>query len=671
MAKKLLDCPTENIEPRSLGPSNTMSESSSNPTRTARQIDIGNVNIGNFQVGSISGTKYNDFNANGRPDPGEVPIPNWQIYLDLNNNGQPEFNEPSTLTNPQGNYIFANLPPGTYQVREVQQPNFRQTTPNPAPITITSGTNAGNINFGNNFNAGTIAGTKFNDINNNSSRDPGEQGLANWQIYLDLNRNNRLDGVEPVTLTNLEGNYAFVNIPADTYLVREVQQPGFRQTTPDPGPVNVTSNATVNNINFGNVFFVGSISGFKFNDLNANSVRDATDPPLTNWPIYIDLNANSSFDPGEPNTITNPQGNYTFANVSPGRYLVREVQQPGWVQTTPNPGPIDIIGNTNVVGVNFGNNFPTGSISGFKFNDLNANGINEPTEPRVANWPIYLDLNNNGGLDPNEPSTLTNPQGNFSFINLSQGTYLVREVPQPGFRQTTPNPTPIAVGNGTNATNLSFGNVLVTGTISGVKFNDFNANGRLDPGEPPIANTQIYIDLNNNSSLDPGEASTLSDVQGNYSFRNVPVGSYVVREVPPPGFILTTPPAVVVVSADIRASSIDLLTGDLLTGDTEDRSAKSLKGDPRTDASKYAAEPAGNIGADSLLSSQGRDIYRISDFWSDGSFANLGNIPNFEQQNVGLNLNAEINQIVKGNELINSAIAHSVVPMGVRDFPVI
>lgn len=662
MAKKLLDCPTENIEPRSLGPSNTMSESI-----TASQIDIGNVNIGNFQVGSISGTKYNDFNANGRPDPGEVPIPNWQIYLDLNNNGQPEFNEPSTLTNPQGNYIFANLPPGTYQVREVQQPNFRQTTPNPAPITITSGTNAGNINFGNNFNAGTIAGTKFNDINNNSRPDPGEPPLANWQIYLDLNRNNRLDGGEPFTFTNVQGNYAFVNIPADTYLVREVQQPGFRQTTPDPGPVNVTSNATVNNINFGNVFFVGSISGLKYNDLNANSVRDATDPPLTNWPIYIDLNGNGSFDPGEPNTITNPQGNYTFANVSPGRYLVREAQQPGWVQTTPNPGPIDIIGNTNVVGVNFGNNFPTGSISGFKFNDLNANGINEPTEPRVANWPIYLDFNNNGGRDPNEPSTLTNPQGNFSFINLPQGTYFVREVLQPGFRQTTPNPTPIAVGNGTNATNLSFGNVLVTGTISGVKFNDFNANGRLDPGEPPIANTQIYIDLNNNSSLDPGEASTLSDVQGNYSFRNVPVGSYVVREVQPPGFIQTTPPAVVVVSAEIRASSLDLVTGD-----AEDTSAKSLKDDLLTNASSYARlEPAGNMGADSLLLSEGRDSYQISDFLVDLPVANLGNIPNIGPQNVGLDTNAQIGEFVKKSELIKGAIGNSVSTVGARDFSVI
>ncbi|MEG5140260.1 MULTISPECIES: SdrD B-like domain-containing protein [unclassified Microcoleus] len=637
---------------------------SSIPTRTASQIDIGNVNIGNFQVGSISGNKYNDFNANGRPDGGDVPIPNWQIYLDLNNNDRFDFNEPSTLTNAQGNYTFVNLPPGTYQVREVQQPNFRQTTPNPAPITINSGTNAGNINFGNNFNAGTIAGTKFNDINSNGSQDLGEPPLANWQIYLDLNRNNRLDGGEPSTITNFQGNYAFVNVPADRYLVREVQQPGFRQTTPDPGPINVTSNANINNVNFGNVFFVGSISGLKYNDLNANSVRDATDPPLPNWQVYLDLNGNNSLDPGEPNTITNPQGDYTFANVSPGRYLVREVQQPGWAQTTPNPGAIDITGNTNAVGINFGNNFPTGSISGFKFNDLNANGINEPTEPRVANWPIYIDLNNNNARDPNEPSTLTNPQGNFSFINLPQGTYFVREVPQPGFRQTTPNPTPIAVSNGTNATNLSFGNVLVTGTISGVKFNDFNANGRLDAGEPPIANTQIYIDLNNNSSLDSGEANTFSDSQGNYSFRNVPVGSYVIREVPRPGFIQTTPPAVVVVSADIRASSIDLLTGE-----ADGRSAKSLNGGPLTDTS-YVGEPVSNIAVDSLLSSQSRDIYPVSDFLVDRPAANLGNLPNFGQQNVGLDPNTQVYQFVNKNELINWGLRNPFVSVGVRDLSV-
>jgi hypothetical protein len=62
------------------------------------------------------------------------------------------------------------------------------------------------------------------------------------------------------------------------------------------------------------------------------------------------------------------------------------------------------------------------------------------------------------------------------------------------------------------------------------------------------------------------------------------------------------------------------------------------------------------MGADSLLLSEGRDSYRISDFLVDRPVADLGNIPNFGQQNVGLNLKAEIGQLVHKNELINGGI---------------
>lgn len=620
-------------------------QSISSDIKTASQTNIGGVNFGNVQVGSISGTKYNDLNGNGILEPNEPPLANWQIFLDLNNNGRPDLGEPLTVTNLQGNYSFTNLPPGTYLTREVQQPLWRQTTPNPGPITIVSGSNFTNVNFGNNFFVGSIGGTKFNDLNANGLRDLNEPPIANWQIYLDLNSNGQLDGGELSTFTNAQGNYLFVNVPAGVYNVREVQQPNFRQTTPNPGPVTVTPGLTVNNINFGNNFFVGSISGLKFNDLNANSVRDATEPTLSNWQIYLDLNGNGRPEPGEPTTLTNPQGNYTFANLPAGNYLVREVLQPGWVQTTPNPGPIGIAGGTNIVGVNFGNNFITASISGFKFNDLNADGVNEPGEPRVANWPIYLDLNGNGRPDPGEPTTQTNAQGNFSFANLPPGTYLVREIQQPGFRQTTPNPTPLNLGNGVNATNISFGNTLVLGNISGIKFNDLNVNGRLDVGEPPIPNARIYIDLNNNSTLEPNEPSTVTDVQGNYSFRNIPVGTYVLREVVPPGFIPTTPPAVVTVTVGPTASSrtVDPLTGDSDPGrDRASKDSDSLTArGPISDLSNSGASdilllaPEGVVSASSMLLAQ--DWRTISKDFSLSNANILGNsdLPLTQIRNIG------------------------------------
>jgi hypothetical protein len=124
---------------------------------------------------------------------------------------------------------------------------------------------------------------------------------------------------------------------------------------------------------------------------------------------------------------------------------------------------------------------------------------------------------------------------------------------------------------------------------------------------------------------------------------------------------------VVVVSAEIRASSIDLVTPD-----AEGWSPKSLNGDLLTDASNYAGpEPAGNIGADSLLLSQARDSYRISDCLVDPPVANLGNIPNLAPQNVGLDTHAQICEFVKKNELIKGAIGNSVSTVGARDVSVI
>ena len=44
-------------------------------------------------------------------------------------------------TDAKGNYSFTNLGPGSYQVREVLQGGFRQTTSDPASVTSTSGGN--------------------------------------------------------------------------------------------------------------------------------------------------------------------------------------------------------------------------------------------------------------------------------------------------------------------------------------------------------------------------------------------------------------------------------------------------------------------------------------------------------------------------------------------------
>ena len=53
--------------------------------------------------------------------------------------------------------------------------------------------------------------------------------------------------------------------------------------------------------------------------------------------VYADLNNNGTYDENEPSDVTNSSGLYVIPNLSPGTYVVREVQdKTGYVQTFPS-----------------------------------------------------------------------------------------------------------------------------------------------------------------------------------------------------------------------------------------------------------------------------------------------------------------------------------------------
>ena len=67
----------------------------------------------------IHGTKWNDLNADRTWDVGEPGLPDWTVFLDVNQNGQLDPGESSTTTDANGQYAFTGLAPGTYRVLEV------------------------------------------------------------------------------------------------------------------------------------------------------------------------------------------------------------------------------------------------------------------------------------------------------------------------------------------------------------------------------------------------------------------------------------------------------------------------------------------------------------------------------------------------------------------------
>ncbi|MDP2335268.1 MAG: SdrD B-like domain-containing protein [Bacteroidota bacterium] len=106
-----------------------------------------------------------------------------------------------------------------------------------------------------------------------------------------------------------------------------------------------------------NVTCPSSICGIKYNDLNSDGQKQATEPVIPNWEIKLT-------GPLTMSATTGADGSYCFNNLPAGSYTVQETQQSGWVQTAPaTPGTysVNIIEGQNILGKDFGNRQLTNS----------------------------------------------------------------------------------------------------------------------------------------------------------------------------------------------------------------------------------------------------------------------------------------------------------------------
>jgi hypothetical protein len=101
--------------------------------------------------------------------------------------------------------------------------------------------------------------------------------------------------------------------------------------------------------------------------------------------------------------------------------------------------------------INYG--CPTGTISGMKFFDANANGTKETSEQTLPNWKITL----SGGPIPTQIK-YTNSSGNYSFGSLPPGTYTVTENLPANWQNTTPVSATVTISSTCCSGTVNFGN---------------------------------------------------------------------------------------------------------------------------------------------------------------------------------------------------------------------
>ncbi|MDD5511040.1 MAG: SdrD B-like domain-containing protein [Dehalococcoidales bacterium] len=197
-----------------------------------------------------------------------------------------------------------------------------------------------------------------------------------------------------------------------------------------------------------------------------------------------------------------------------------------------------------------------GSISGYVWNDTNEDGIRDPGETGIANITVAL-------LNATDKSlisyTETDVNGYYLFSDLAAGDYIVdvdqRDTDLPeGYCSTTYNdPADVSI-LACEDKNVDFGYALFDeadyGNIGNLVWDDINANGQYDDGEPGIAFVTLFL---KNESGDTILETTETDFFGNYMFYNYPSGYYIVEvDLTDPdlaGYTATTATSVVAVIA--------------------------------------------------------------------------------------------------------------------------
>jgi hypothetical protein len=576
--------------------------------------------LGGFCGNVIYGQKFNDLDQNGIIDVTDPVIDFWGFFVDENDNQEYDFGEIFTHVDSEtGEYYMANLPGNqTYTICEGQVDGWTQTVPadNNGCYDVTIGDTVddfyGPYNFANyeTENAEIIV-YKVEDYRDSTESAQPLATSGTWEFEVRDGSDTLIDTIENYdgstqSVFDETGSYDSASVIPGTYRISEIAQNDFEfswgrclditNAVPNNGTfmIDISSEADIQHA-FGPdasgltprgdvvgtwdttdnefaevelsqgqriycVFYnapIGSISGLKWSDENANGVNDA-EPGLEGWTIFLDENGNGILDNGEESTLTDVDGNYTFDSVRYGDYVVCEVLQNGWAQTYPgtpsDPECHDVVvddGTPNLVNIDFGNT-ELSFVQGIKFRDFNGNGvfnILEILNPAnyLNDWTINLYDSSWNLIKTMETGDSSTEAGfvlpsQYRFINLTAGTYHICEELVDGWAQTLPSSGPIdPVNNNSFCRTITltagdfelfewFGNYEL-GEIRGFKWNDLNTNGSVNGGEPRLEGWTIFIDENGNEVLDNGEVSTTTDISGNYVLDNLEIGSYIICEV--------------------------------------------------------------------------------------------------------------------------------------------
>ncbi|MEL6106318.1 MAG: SdrD B-like domain-containing protein [Planctomycetota bacterium] len=397
-------------------------------------------------LSTLTGSVFEDTNANGSLDATESALANVDVYVDINRNRLFDLGEPVVQTDASGVYRFDGVPDGQYVIRQmpVASKLARATTDDAVRL------------FG------------IREVNSSieiRELDP----LTGWSLRL-IPAPDWLTRAAGLAVTGSD-----LYVADGNRLARIDAETGDLEYSMTIGTASISGIAIVGDTAYLQDYMTDEILVF---DLLRRHVVRRMDLGLINNGVAGSINLSSSLgEAADGQNLAVRQSSSSILIVDPLSGLIVDEQDFSFVAGlagagdelfvawTANVRAYDKLGlfrrylvgadyyglgaessaatehhvavylEESITDLSFANVSDTGTVSGVQFEDFNEDGVRDAEEPGLEGVTIFADLNGNDWPDSDEPQTQSASDGSYS-LNVPLGRQLIRTLPPRGFAST-------------------------------------------------------------------------------------------------------------------------------------------------------------------------------------------------------------------------------------------